>query len=644
MAACMAMPEKTTIRVRFPDGQEATVALGTTAASAISGWGAAPSGSALAALWNGVPVDLAFRLVEDGAISPLTFEDRAGREILQHSSAHLVAKGLVETVPGARPTHGPPTEEGFYYDFEVRPLTPADLDGVRAVMARSVNAKEPFVRRELPRAEAERLFASNPHKLRYIAETPPDETISVYETGTFTDLCRGPHVPNTEWLQGVHLLGFSAITQDDPSAPPIQRIRGIGFPTRGQLDTYLKMRTEAEARDHRVLGPKLELFTFVDEAPGFPIWLPKGMVVVHELEKFVREHLAEAGYLEVRTPLMFAQSVYETSGHWEHYRDDMFLTEVEGRTFGWKPMNCPGSMLIFRSRARSYRELPMRLAEFAPLHRFEASGTLHGLTRVREFVQDDAHIFVTEEQAEGEIRVLLAWIERAFSTFRLEWSCELSTRPAKFMGEKEVWDRAEATLERVLKSSGAKYRVAAGEGGFYAPKIDIHVRDSLGRPWQTGTIQLDYQMPIRFGLSYQGPDGQLHTPVVVHRTILGTWERFLGVLLEHVGGRLPPWLAPVQVEVLPVTDRHAQASGGLVEQLRAQGLRAEAVGTEESIAKRVRTAEVQRIPYVVVVGDKEVADGSVTVRLRGSRDTRSFSRPEFLGYVSERVRTREFEP
>jgi threonyl-tRNA synthetase len=404
------------------------------------------------------------------------------------------------------------------------------------------------------------------------------------------------------------------------------------------------MRAEAEARDHRTLGMKLELFMFVDEAPGFPIWLPNGMIVVRELEKFVREQLEAAGYLEIRTPLLFAQSVYETSGHWEHYREDMFLTEVEGRTFGWKPMNCPGSMLIFRARARSYRELPMRLAEFAPLHRFEASGTLHGLTRVREFVQDDAHIFLMEEQAEPEIRSLLALIERVFSKFHLDWSCELSTRPAKFLGESEVWDKAEATLERVLKASGVKYRISPGEGGFYAPKIDIHIRDSLGRPWQTGTIQLDYQMPLRFGLTYQGPDGQLHAPVVVHRTILGTWERFFGVLLEHVGGRLPPWLAPLQVRVIPVTDRHAAAALGLVEELRAQGLRADTVGTEESLSKRIRNAEVSRLPYIVVLGDKEVAEGTVALRARGNRESRSLSRAEFLGYVSGRVRAREFDP
>jgi len=638
------MSEPSSIRIRFPDGREETFPPGVVANDALARWDPTLLPRALAASWNGVPVDLAARLREDGSLAPLTFEDRAGRDIVQHSSAHLVAKGLLERIPDARPTHGPPTEEGFYYDFDVRPLTPEDVDAVRASMDRAVKGREPFVRRELSKEEAEKLFSSNPHKLRYISEVPPGEPVSVYDTGTFTDLCRGPHVPDTGWLQGVHILGFSAIRQEDAEAPPLQRIRGVGFPTRPELDAYLKLRAEAEARDHRVLGTKLELFTFVEEAPGFPIWLPNGMLVVHELEKFVREHLAAAGYVEIRTPLLFAQSVYETSGHWEHYREDMFLTEVEGRTFGWKPMNCPGSMLIFRSRARSYRELPMRLAEFAPLHRYEASGTLHGLTRVREFVQDDAHIFVTEEQAEAEIRTLLDWIARAFSTFRLEWSCELSTRPAKFLGEPEVWDKAEATLERVLKASAVKYRISPGEGGFYAPKIDIHIRDSLGRPWQTGTIQLDYQMPIRFGLQYQGPDGQLHTPVVVHRTILGTWERFLGVLLEHTAGRLPPWLAPLQVRVLPVTDRHAAAAAGLVEELRAQGLRAEAAGTEESLSKRVRNAEVERVPYVVVLGDKEVAEGSVALRVRGSKETRPFSRAEFLAHVADRVRRREFEP
>ncbi len=638
------MPDAPNIRIRFPGGQEESFSLGTSARDALEQVNPGGRKSALAALWNGVPVDLAFQLPSDGSLAPITFEDRVGRDILQHSSAHLVAKGLVETVPDARPTHGPPTEDGFYYDFDVRPLVPADLDGVRASMDRSIRANEPFVRREVSKAEAQSMFSKNPHKLRYISEIPEGELVSVYDTGSFTDLCRGPHVPSTEWLQGVHILGFSAITPEDPTAPALQRIRGIGFPTRVQLDQFLKMRTEAEARDHRVLGAKLELFTFVDEAPGFPIWLPNGMIVVHELERFVREHLQSAGYQEIRTPLLFAQSVYETSGHWEHYREDMFLSEVEGRTFGWKPMNCPGSMLIFRSRARSYRELPMRLAEFAPLHRLEASGTLHGLTRVREFVQDDAHIFVTEEQAEPEIRTLLTWIERAFSTFRLEWSCELSTRPAKFLGEKEVWDKAEATLERVLVASGVKYRVSPGEGGFYAPKIDIHIRDSLGRPWQTGTIQLDYQMPLRFGLSYQGPDGQLHTPVVVHRTILGTWERFFGVLLEHVGGRLPPWLAPLQVRVLPVTDRHSEAARGLVEELQARGLRAAAASTEESLSKRVRNAELERIPYVVVLGDKEVAEGSVALRVRGSKENRPLSRPEFLDYVLGRVTKREFDP
>jgi threonyl-tRNA synthetase len=638
------MSELDAIRVRFPDGAEEAFPKSTPAGSALQRWNAEASKSALAASWDGVPVDLAFPLPSDGDLAPLTFEDRAGRDILEHSSAHLVAKGLVESIPGALPTHGPPTEEGFFYDFDVRPLTPSDLDSVRAAMDRSVRAREPFVRRELSRLDAEILFANNPYKLRYIAEAPPDEPVSVYDTGTFTDLCRGPHVPNTGWLEGVHVLGFSAITQEDSGAAPLQRIRGVGFPTRAQLDQYLKMRTEAEARDHRIFGTKLDLFSFEDAAPGFPFWHPRGMVVIHELEKFVREHLDEAGYEEIRTPLLFAQSVYETSGHWEHYRENMFLTVVEGRTFGWKPMNCPGSMLIFRSRARSYRELPMRLAEFAPLHRNEASGTLHGLTRVREFIQDDAHIFLAEDQVEAEVRTLLAWIARAFATFRLEWNVELSTRPAHFLGEKETWDRAEAILEHVLKSTQTQYRLAPGEGAFYGPKIDIHIRDSLGRSWQTGTIQVDYQIPIRFDLEYQGPDGQLHRPVVVHRTILGSWERFLGVLLEHVAGRLPPWLAPIQVRVLPVTDRHSGASIGLVEELRAARVRSELAGADESIAKRVRTAEVDRVPWVVVLGDKEVAEGSVSLRVRGARETRSYSRAEFISYATDRVRRREFDP
>ncbi len=643
-AAEEAVSDGARITIVVPDGRRLEVPVGTPVGEALRDSDPSRRGEVLAALVDGRPVDLAFPIEREATVAPLTFDDRAGRDILQHSSAHLVAKALTEVVPGALPTVGPPTEDGFFYDFDVRPLTPTDLDAVRQAMETSVRRAEPFRRRELSRSDAEALFAGNPYKLRYIAEVPPGETVSVYDTGSFTDLCRGPHVPDTGWLAAVHILGFSAIAPPSEGARPLQRIRGIGFPTREGLHSYLKLRAEAEARDHRVLGPKLGLFTFVDEAPGCPLWMPNGMVVVRELERFVTEHLREAGYSEVRTPMLFAQSIYETSGHWDHYRDDMFLTVSEGRTFGWKPMNCPGSMLIFRARARSYRELPMRLAEFAPLHRAEASGTLHGLTRVREFVQDDAHLFVTEDQVEGEVKTLLDWIGRAFTTFRLTWTYELSTRPEKFLGEREAWDRAEATLERVLRASGVPFRVSPGEGAFYGPKIDIHIQDSLGRKWQTGTIQLDSQQPARFGLQYQGPDGQLHTPIVIHRTILGSWERFFGVVLEHTGGRLPPWLSPVQVRVLPVTDGHGAAARALVDELTEDGVRAEVSESTESIGKRVRSAEIDRIPYVGVLGDREVAEGTVSLRRRGVRDNSTLSRAEFRGLVRDRVRRREFDP
>ena len=639
------MGDDARVAIALPDGTLRSVPIGTSAGEVLGTWAPARAAEFLAALRDGRPVDLSTGLERNATLAPLSFQDRVGRDILQHSSAHLVAKALLEVIPDARPTHGPPTEEGFYYDFDVRPLLPADLDAVRSGMERAVAAKEPFVRRELTREGAERLFADNPHKLRYIADVPVGEPISVYETGDFVDLCEGPHVPDTGWLAGAHVLGFSGVERDPANpGPALQRIRGVGFPTRAELDAYLKLRAEAVARDHRTIGAKQELFLFVDEAPGFPFWLPKGMVMVRELEKFVTEHLRASGYAEIRTPLLFAQSVYETSGHWDHYREDMFLSEVDGRLFGWKPMNCPGSMLIFRSRSRSYRELPLRLAEFAPLHRLEASGTLHGLTRVRELVQDDAHIFVMEDQIEDEIRQLLEWIRQAFTTFRLTWSYELSTRPASFLGEPAVWDRAEAILEKLLRESGVDYRVSPGEGAFYGPKIDIHIRDSLGRPWQTGTIQLDYQMPLRFGLQYQGADGQLHPPVVVHRTILGTWERFLGVFIEHCAGRFPPWLAPVQVRILPVADRHEAAARGLSDELRAAGLRVELATPEESISKRVRTAEVDRIPYVIVLGDKEAAEGQVTVRVRGSKETRTQSRAEFAAHALQRVGQREYDP
>jgi threonyl-tRNA synthetase len=632
------------IEILLPDGSRRPVPAGTSAGAVLQAWRPKEFRDYLAARFGDASVDLSQPLVRSGALRPLTFQDPEGRDILQHSSAHVVAKAVTEVVPGALPTAGPPTEEGFYYDFDVRPLTPEDQAKIEAAIAATIKAGEKFERQEVSREEANRLCAGNPYKLGYIREIPEGETVSFYRTGPFLDLCRGPHVPDTHWLRGLHLLGISAVSADGTATGPSrQRVRGVGFPNREELDRYLTLRKEAEARDHRIVGPRMELFMFTEDAPGFPFWLPKGMIIVRELERFVTEHLAEAGYAEIRSPLMFTQSLFETSGHWTHYRENMFLTVAEERTFAWKPMNCPGSMLIFRSRPRSYRELPLRLAEFAPLHRFEASGTLHGMTRVREFVQDDAHLFVTEEQVEHEIEVLLKWIDRAFTTFHLEWSYELSTRPTSFLGDPSAWDRAEATLEKALKASGVQYKVSPGEGAFYGPKIDIHIRDSLGRRWQTGTIQLDYQLPLRFGLEYQGADGALHTPVVIHRTILGSWERFFGVLLEHCAGRLPPWLCPVQVRVLPVTERHQAAADALVEELRRAGLRSESSGSQETLSKRVREAEIERIPYVLVVGDTEVAGGTVALRTRGAKGQRVLPRNGFLAETLEKVRTRAYD-
>ena len=600
----------------------------------------------LAATLDGVPIDLAAPLDRGGKLAPVRFVDAAGREILEHSSAHLVAKAVTEVIPEAKPTHGPPTEEGFFYDFDVRPLTPEDRARIEAALRAAVKAGDRFERVEMSRSEAERLFASNPHKLGYLKEVPEGESVSVYRTGTFVDLCRGPHVPDSRWLKGIHLLGLSAVTADGTATgAPRQRVRGIGFPTREALDKYLALRKEAEARDHRALGSRLQMFSFVEEAPGFPLWHPNGMIVVRELERFVREHLTKAGYGELRTPLMFAQSLYERSGHWEHYRDNMFLTEADGRTFGWKPMNCPGAMLVFGSRDRSYRELPLRLAEFAPIHRYEASGTLHGLTRVREFVQDDAHLFVTEEQIGPEVRTLLDWVREWMTTFRLDWSYELSTRPTTgFLGEVAVWDRAEATLEQALKDSGVTYKISPGEGAFYGPKIDIHLQDSLGRKWQTGTIQLDYQMPLRFGLKYQGPDGVLRPPIVVHRTVLGSFERFTGVLLEHTAGRLPPWLAPLQIRALPVGERHEPHAERLAAHARTVGLRADVAGSQETLGKRIREAELERVPYVVVMGDTETAAGSVALRVRGSKEPLTLAEGDFIERVRTAVKERVYEP
>ena len=633
------------IRLQWPDGASTEVARGTTAGEALHLWSPEKANESLAATLDGQPVDLSRPLIRDAALAPLRFSDPAGRDILEHSSAHVVAKAVTELIPGALPTVGPPTEEGFYYDFEMRPLTAEELPALEARIAETVQRQDRFERVEVSKAEAERLFQHNPHKLRYISEVPENEPVSVYRTGTFTDLCRGPHVPDAGWLAGLHILGFSAITpESERPGATFQRIRGVAFPTRSELDAYLKRRAEAEARDHRVLGPRLELFTFSEDLPGFPFWNPKGMIVIRELEAFVREHLAEAGYSEIRTPLLYPQSVYETSGHWEHYRENMFLTSVDDRAYGVKPMNCPGAMLVFGSRSRSYRELPMRLAEFAPLHRLEASGTIHGLTRARAFIQDDAHVFVTEEQISAEIDTLFQWIRRAMATFRLEWSAELSTRPAKFLGAAETWDRAEATLKTVLDASGTPYKISEGEGAFYGPKIDIHLRDSLGRSWQCGTIQLDFQIPVRFALQYQGSDGTLHSPVVVHRTILGTWERFFGVFLEHCAGWLPPWLSPVQVRILPVTDGQAGRVAELATEFRKVGLRAEFTDSQDTLSKRIREAELAHIPYIIVIGEKEISAGTVALRVHGQKGQRSLTPDQFRDLVQAKIKAREYDP
>jgi threonyl-tRNA synthetase len=633
------------IEIELPDGSHRRVAAGTSAIDVLGAWDPERSREFLAAEFDRSPIDLDRPLSRSGRLAPLTFTDPRGREILQHSAAHLVAKAVTEVVPEAKPTNGPPTEDGFYYDFEMRPLIPEDLPKIDARMQESIRRADRFVREEIPREDARRLFAENPHKLRYIDESPDGSPVSVYRTGTFVDLCRGPHVPDARWLAGIHILGFSAITYGAATgSTPFQRVRGVGFPTKAELERFLRLRAEAEARDHRVLGPRLDLFSFSDELPGFPFWHPNGMVVVRELEQFVRDHLAEAGYSEIRTPILFPRSVFETSGHWEHYRENMFLTEADERSLGVKPMNCPGSMLIFRARARSYRELPMRLAEFAPLHRLEASGTIHGLTRAREFVQDDAHLFVTEDQIRPELRKLLDWIGKAMATFHLGWSVELSTRPEKYLGELATWERAQAILKEVLDASGASYKISSGEGAFYAPKIDIQIKDSMGRSWQCGTIQLDYQMPARFGLEYQGADGALHTPVVIHRTILGTWERFLGVLLEHCAGWLPPWLAPTQIRILPVSERQRPLALDIVAELRAGGVRAEASDSQDTLSKRIRESELAHIPYIGVVGDKEADAGTVALRVHGAKGTRDLPRRDLLELIQARIRDRSYEP
>jgi threonyl-tRNA synthetase len=567
---------------------------------------------------------------------------------MRHSCAHVMAQAVLELFPGAKLGIGPAIADGFYYDFDLpRPLTPEDLERIERRMEEIKAAAYPFVRRVVTREEARELFRDQPYKLELIAEFPPDEVITTYTHDGFTDLCRGPHVRDTSQIGFFKLLRVSgAYWRGDERRPQLQRIYGTSWPTREQLDAYLHRLEEAERRDHRRLGRELELFHFDPTAPGMPYWLPKGLKILNLLLDFWRQEHEKRGYQEIAAPLINDKSLWEVSGHWDHYRENMFLIQLdEHLTYGVKPMNCPNAMIVYNLKKRSYRDLPLRLSDCDILHRYERSGTLHGLLRVRKFQQDDAHIFVTEDQIEEEFARILEIAQLFYGIFGLRYTLRLGTRPADFMGEPETWDKAEAALQRILDrhAGPGNYLIGEGEGAFYGPKIDILMEDALGRQWQTGTIQLDFQLPRRFGCTYTDRDGTEKTPVVIHRVIYGSLERFIGILIEHFAGAFPVWLAPVQATIIPIADRHLPYAYRVRDRLRDAGLRVEVDDGDERMQAKIRSAQLQKIPYMLVVGDREVNEESLAVRLRTNENIGSMSIERFITMVQRLVAEKSLE-
>jgi len=618
------------MKVVLPDSSELELPDGATGRDAAAAIGPRLAEQAVLLRSDGRVQDLRLPLEDGQKIQILTTRDKDDPDalsVLRHSTAHLLAEAVRRLYPGVKIAIGPPIANGFYYDFEFpEPISEADLERIEAEMQKELAEGREWNREEVSREEARRRFEAEgePYKVELV-ETADGE-ISFYTQGDFTDLCRGPHLQNSKPIKAVKLTGLAgAYWRGDERNKQLTRIYGTAFYDPADLDAYLERLEQARERDHRRLGPRLDLFHLSDESPGSPFWHPKGMVIWNVLEDLRRSENAKRGYLEVKTPLLYDIDTYITSGHYENYEENMFFVEEhEGeKRLALKPMNCPGHMLLFGSELRSYRELPMRFAESSTLHRDERGGTLHGLLRVKHITQDDAHMFCTPEQIEDEIFGCLDYASYLYDLFGMEARFELSTRPEKKLGTDEEWDFTEAALRSALDRRGIDYQVNEGDGAFYGPKIDLHMTDVLGRSWQMGTIQLDSQMPARFGLTYMGSDNAEHTPFVIHRALLGSLERFIGILIEHYGGEFPFWLAPVQLRVLPVGADHREAAGRLAERLREAGYRIEVDERDDTVGKRIRDAELEKIPYPLVYGDKE-SDDSLAIRERhGVQSTKS---------------------
>ncbi|MGI6570593.1 MAG: threonine--tRNA ligase [Caldicoprobacterales bacterium] len=597
--------------------------------------------AAMAAEVNGTTADLRKEIVEDSDLNILTFEDLEGRKAFWHTSSHIMAQAVKRLFPEAKLAIGPAIDNGFYYDFDVeRPFSTEDLEAIEKEMVKIVKENLELNRFELPREEAIRYLEEQgeSYKVELVNDLPEDSVISFYRQGDFTDLCAGPHVLSTGAVKAVKLLNVAgAYWRGSEENKMLQRIYGVSFPKKSQLEEFLQRLEEAKKRDHRKLGKELDLFSIQEEGPGFPFFHPKGMIVRNQLEDFWRQEHTRRGYQEIKTPVILNGDLWMRSGHWDHYKENMYFTKIDEEDYAVKPMNCPGSMLVYRRKIYSYRDLPLRMCELGLVHRHELSGVLHGLMRVRCFTQDDAHIFMLPEQIKDEIIGVIDLIDYFYSLFGFNYHVELSTRPEDSMGSQEDWDRATNALREALEERKIEYKINEGDGAFYGPKIDFHLEDSLGRTWQCGTIQLDFQMPERFDLTYVGSDGEKHRPVMIHRVVFGSIERFIAILIEHFAGAFPAWLAPVQVKLLSITDRSNEYIAGIMNDFLDSGIRAESDLRNEKIGYKIREAQVEKVPYMLVVGDKEVENGTVAVRSRSKGDLGAMKTEDFKAMLLKEI-------
>ena len=631
------------IKLTMPDGSIREAEAGISALELVKSISNSLAKKVLAVSIDDKTMDLTTVLDRDCKVQFLTFEDEGGRHALRHTASHILAQAIKRLYKdeNVQLAIGPAIENGFYYDIDMeKRLTEDDLKDIEKEMNKIVKENLKLERKLLSRQEALDMFgaAGENYKVELINDLPEDAEISLYTQGEFTDLCAGPHVVSTGKVKALKLQSVAgAYWRGSEKNKMLQRVYGTAFEKKDELDAYLKMLEEAAKRDHRKLGKELDLFSIHEEGPGFPFFHPNGMVIRNELINYWREVHRRYGYQEIRTPMILNRQLWEQSGHWAHYKENMYFTEIDGEDYAIKPMNCPGGMLVYKTQQHSYRDLPLRAGELGLVHRHELSGALHGLFRVRNFTQDDAHIFMTPEQIEGEIQNVINLFDEVYSTFGLKYHAELSTRPEDSMGSDEMWELATNGLRNALEHRGLDYIVNEGDGAFYGPKIDFHLKDSIGRTWQCGTIQLDMQLPEKFDLTYVGEDGQKHRPVMIHRVVYGSIERFIGILIENYAGAFPTWLAPVQVKILPITDRHMDYAFELKKKMFDLGLRVEVDDRNEKVGYKMREAQVKKIPYMLVVGDQEMESGTVNMRKHGEKDTATMPVDEFIAYIQKNI-------